>query len=334
MVHIGMAKMFKSLEDTGLKGFLEASDLVYEGAVIEFFANATVIARTIVSFVGNQKMVLTKEVFTEAFGLPTEGLTSSLDMPKDTMVEMQHRFSGSYEPFRASIKKKGTKFEYRLLHDIVAKALCAKAGSCDVVMSEKFDLMVAITVGLKMNWAKLVKDDLGESVKLHPQKLLTNKSVHTFIKKNHDVKPIDESTKEGCTVDNHEVNLDTTPVVETQADNTTNTAEIEERVGCESQAKDEGPNDNVFTFAQGDPAQDREVSSQANPQQVNATSPPATPNVDIRLKAVEQVVVSLDSRVQSVDSRVQSMNFQGYIDPSIHNPDPSWVLKGYTVRQP
>ncbi|KZV18551.1 protein transport protein sec31-like [Dorcoceras hygrometricum] len=69
MKHVGMEKMFKSLKDTWLKGFLEASNLVYEDAVIEFFSNAKIIAGTIVSSVGNRKMVLTKDVFTEQLDL-------------------------------------------------------------------------------------------------------------------------------------------------------------------------------------------------------------------------------------------------------------------------
>ncbi|KZV29336.1 hypothetical protein F511_16713 [Dorcoceras hygrometricum] len=40
--------------------------------------------------------------------------------------------------------------EFCLLHDIVAKALCVKAGYFDMVTSEKFDLIVVITAGLKV----------------------------------------------------------------------------------------------------------------------------------------------------------------------------------------
>ncbi|KZV38930.1 hypothetical protein F511_41568 [Dorcoceras hygrometricum] len=130
MEHNGMVRIFKSLEDTWLKGFLEASNSVYEGAVTEFFVNAKVIAGTIFSFVANRKMVITKDMFTVAFGLPTEGII-----------------------FLAPSKKKEMKMEFRLVHDIVAKELCEKAGSFDVVTSEKFDLMVAITAGLKTTLA-------------------------------------------------------------------------------------------------------------------------------------------------------------------------------------
>ncbi|KZV45367.1 hypothetical protein F511_09024 [Dorcoceras hygrometricum] len=111
MEHTGMVRMFKSLEDTGLKGFLEASNSVYEGAVTEFFVNAKVIAGTIVSFIANRNMVITKDMFTAAFGLPTEGMIGFLDILKETVVKMRRRFSGYDVPFRAPSKKKEMKME-------------------------------------------------------------------------------------------------------------------------------------------------------------------------------------------------------------------------------
>ncbi|KZV30923.1 hypothetical protein F511_11753 [Dorcoceras hygrometricum] len=219
MEHSGMVSMFKTLETTGLKGFLTATGSVYESSVGEFFANAKVIAGLIVSSVDNRKLALSKEMFAETFGLPTEGTVGFLDIPKETLSEMRSLFSGSDVPFRAPNKKKEMKIEFFLLHDIVAKELCAKAGSFDMVTSEKFDLMVAISAGSKVNWAQiifnillamvnspsrqypgyavqigvmlgyLVKTDLGDSVNLHPQKFLTDKSVATYIKKNLKVTP-------------------------------------------------------------------------------------------------------------------------------------------------
>ncbi|KZV53130.1 hypothetical protein F511_24032 [Dorcoceras hygrometricum] len=123
MENNGMIEMFKSLEESGLKGFLGASDLNYEEAVIEFFTNAKVIEGTIV---------------------------------KETVTEMRSQFSGCDEPFRAPNKKKGMKIEFRLLHDVVAKALCAKAGSFDQVTSAKLDMMIAISAGLKVNRAPVL----------------------------------------------------------------------------------------------------------------------------------------------------------------------------------
>ncbi|KZV35895.1 hypothetical protein F511_19987 [Dorcoceras hygrometricum] len=124
--------------------------------MVEFFANARVIEGKIVIFVTNRKLAMTKDIFAEAFGLPIEGATSFLDVPKETVVEMRNRFSGSDVPFRAPSKKREMKMEFQLLHDIVANALCAKAGSLDMVTSEKFDLMVAISTGLKVNWAQVL----------------------------------------------------------------------------------------------------------------------------------------------------------------------------------
>ncbi|KZV39394.1 hypothetical protein F511_23554 [Dorcoceras hygrometricum] len=130
MEHTGMTRMFQTLVDTGLKGFLAASGSIYEAAVIELFANARVIAGTI-----------------EA--------TSFLDVPKETVVEMQNRCFGSDVPFRAPSKKCEMNMEFLLLHDIVEKAQCAKAGSFDVVTSEKFDLMMAISAEFMVNWSVL-----------------------------------------------------------------------------------------------------------------------------------------------------------------------------------
>ncbi|KZV38894.1 hypothetical protein F511_08811 [Dorcoceras hygrometricum] len=154
MEHIGMASMFKSMDDAGLKGFLKAD-----------------------------------------------------------------------VTFRAPRKKREIKIEYRLLHDIVAKSLCAKVRSFDIVTCEKFEFMVASSVGIAVNWGKilfnllmgmvknpkkqsqgytvhistllasLVQADLDASVKLHPQKVLTRKSFQTYIKKNFEVKPAGESSK-------------------------------------------------------------------------------------------------------------------------------------------
>ncbi|KZV39095.1 hypothetical protein F511_28985 [Dorcoceras hygrometricum] len=121
MEHTGMARMFKSLEDTGLKGFLAATISVFESIVVEFFANAKVVAGTVISSVA---LAVTKEVLLEAFGLPTEGIEIFWIFLIRTVVEMRGRFSSSDVPFRAPSKKKEMKMEFRLLHDIVSKALC------------------------------------------------------------------------------------------------------------------------------------------------------------------------------------------------------------------
>ncbi|KZV29330.1 dystroglycan-like [Dorcoceras hygrometricum] len=281
MEHSGMVGMFKTLENTGLKGFFTATGSVYEAAVGDFFTNTKVIAGTIVSSVTNRKLTLSKEVFAENFGLPTEGVVGFLYVPKETVNEMRSRFSDSEVPFRAPSKKKGRKMEYRLLHDIVTKALCEKAGSFDMVASEKFDLMVAISAGLKVNWAQilfnallamvnnpsrqslgyavqisillgtLVKADLGESVKMHPQKVLTGKSVATYIKKNLKVTP--------------------------------------------------AGNTHISFLEDSD-------YSNTRSQQMLISSPPISPHAGSKLEEVEKIVASLDYRVMSIYSRMLPMD--------------------------
>ncbi|KZV58442.1 hypothetical protein F511_29377 [Dorcoceras hygrometricum] len=59
MEHFDMVIMFKTLENTGLKGFLNATSSVFEAAVGEFFANAKVIAGTIPE--GQEMRVLEKK---------------------------------------------------------------------------------------------------------------------------------------------------------------------------------------------------------------------------------------------------------------------------------
>ncbi|KZV57493.1 hypothetical protein F511_31869 [Dorcoceras hygrometricum] len=150
-----------------------------------------------------RNIAITKNTMIEVFGLPYEGLSSFQTIPKETVLEMRQQLSGPDEPFRAPKKKREMKIEFHLLHDIVAKALCAKASSFDQVTSEKLEIMIAVYAGLKFNLAQilfqvllnmvktpkrksqgftiqvnsllqhLVKENLGKPVKLHSQKVLT-----------------------------------------------------------------------------------------------------------------------------------------------------------------
>ncbi|KZV38803.1 hypothetical protein F511_22121 [Dorcoceras hygrometricum] len=125
----GMVRMFKSLEKSGLRGFLRVSGSVFEEALNQFIANTSVIARMVVSMLVNRKMVITKDVILETFHLPTEGIVSFSELPAKEVADMKALFSTTEVPFMPSSKKKDMKVEYRLLHDIEAKSLSAKAGS-------------------------------------------------------------------------------------------------------------------------------------------------------------------------------------------------------------
>ncbi|KZV35032.1 hypothetical protein F511_19779 [Dorcoceras hygrometricum] len=119
MEHTGMARLFKSLVDTGLEGFLAVSDSVYEAAVVEFFANAKVIAGESVKL-HPQKVLTNKSVHTyikknqevEPTGefnqqtgdtaSGTEGGQSKMTKP----VEMQVVTQGEKKKKRAASEKK------------------------------------------------------------------------------------------------------------------------------------------------------------------------------------------------------------------------------------
>ncbi|KZV49302.1 hypothetical protein F511_23448 [Dorcoceras hygrometricum] len=293
---------------------------MYDGAVIERFAHAKVIAGTIVSFVANRKMVITKDVFAEAFGLTTEGMVGFIDIPAKSVAKMRMRFSGTDFPFRASNKKKEMKVEYRLLHEIVAKALCTKAGSFDVVTSEKFDLMVAISAGLKMNWGyflfqtlvamvytpnkqsqgfavqmsvlleKLVKTDLGESVKLHPQKVLNNRSVPTYTKKNPAVVPDGESSKaSGDTAG------EKSKIVGPSGEIKKSEEVVEKKKLMIPYIADRVDSEEEDDFAQ------------TGPQPINFSNPQDVCDAVNELEEVQRVVVSMDSKVVSLDSKVDKL---------------------------
>ncbi|KZV40152.1 hypothetical protein F511_33652 [Dorcoceras hygrometricum] len=53
-------------------------------------------------------------------------------------------------------RKNQMKMPFRLLCDIVAKAISVKAGSFNAITVEKFSLMTAVVCGVKMNWAKFL----------------------------------------------------------------------------------------------------------------------------------------------------------------------------------
>ncbi|KZV57417.1 hypothetical protein F511_04854 [Dorcoceras hygrometricum] len=73
-------------------------------------------------------------------------------------------FSKSGEPVVPHGKNKLLKYEYRLLNDILAKSITVKAGSFDAVTNERFQMMTAIHFRLKVNWSKVLFGVLEEMV--------------------------------------------------------------------------------------------------------------------------------------------------------------------------
>ncbi|KZV58371.1 oligopeptide transporter 3-like [Dorcoceras hygrometricum] len=87
------------------------------------------------------------------------------------------------EQLKTSCKKREMKYEFCLLNDILAKTVTVKAGSFDVVTHERFLMMSSIHGGVKG-----ARDlELGESKEFPPLKILTAKTVGTYVAKNMNI---------------------------------------------------------------------------------------------------------------------------------------------------
>ncbi|KZV25906.1 hypothetical protein F511_31523 [Dorcoceras hygrometricum] len=152
----GMVSMFEALVASGLRGFLGCPAIVYEDALVDFFENASVRSGVVISTVGGQMVEITEKLFAETFELPVDGLGDLSEIPKDVVFDARSIVSQSGEPINLSGRKNQMKMPYRLLCDIVAKAISVKAGSFNAITVEKFSLITVVVCGVKMNWEKFL----------------------------------------------------------------------------------------------------------------------------------------------------------------------------------
>ncbi|KZV50224.1 hypothetical protein F511_03178 [Dorcoceras hygrometricum] len=152
----GMVSMFEALVASGLRGFLGCPAIVYEDALIDLFENASVRNGVVFSTVGGQIVEISEKLFAETFELPIDGLGDLSEMPKDAIYDARSIVSLSGEPINLSGRKNQMKMPFRLLCDIVAKAISVKAGSFNAITVEKFSLMTVVVCGVKMNWVKFL----------------------------------------------------------------------------------------------------------------------------------------------------------------------------------
>ncbi|KZV22928.1 hypothetical protein F511_38959 [Dorcoceras hygrometricum] len=129
----GMLNMFKALEAIGLRGFLGCQSVLYEKELEQFFDTALVQYGDITGAVSSKFFSISQSRFAEVFDLPTEGLVDFSEVPKNLVYDARSIFSKSGVPVSTHGKKRFMKYEYRLLNDILAKAIIVKAGSFDAV---------------------------------------------------------------------------------------------------------------------------------------------------------------------------------------------------------
>ncbi|KZV23638.1 hypothetical protein F511_33890 [Dorcoceras hygrometricum] len=152
----GMVSMFEALMASGLRGFLGCPAIVYEDALVDFFENASVRSGVVISTVGGQLVEISEKLLAETFELPIDGLGDLSEMPKDAIFDARSIVSLSGEPINLSGRKNQMKMPFRLLCDIVAKAISVKAGSFNAITVEKFSLLTVVVCCVKMNWAKFL----------------------------------------------------------------------------------------------------------------------------------------------------------------------------------
>ncbi|KZV32185.1 hypothetical protein F511_19886 [Dorcoceras hygrometricum] len=179
----GMVSMFQALVESGLQGFLGCTVVVYEEALVEFFANGTVRDGLVVSSVNGVVVEISEEWFAESFELPIDGLGDLSEIPKMRFFDARSIVSLSGEP----------------------------AGSFNAITVEKFSLITAVVYSIPMNRAKILFSifkkmvtpgskqakgfaiqislllanipnlELGASLEFPASKILTKKIVHQFV---------------------------------------------------------------------------------------------------------------------------------------------------------
>ncbi|KZV18457.1 dystroglycan-like [Dorcoceras hygrometricum] len=162
--HDGMINMFKALEASGLQGFLGCESVLYEKELEQFFETALVQGDDITGAISGKYFSISQARFAQIFELPTEGLVNFSEVPKDRVYDARSIFSQKGVQVEIHGKKKYMKYEFRLLNDILAKAVNVKAGSFDAVTTERFQMMTAIHFGLNVNWSKILFNVLKDMV--------------------------------------------------------------------------------------------------------------------------------------------------------------------------
>ncbi|KZV35345.1 hypothetical protein F511_23814 [Dorcoceras hygrometricum] len=192
--HDGMLNMFKSLETSGLRGFLGCESVLYEKELEQFFETALVQGEDITGAVSGKFFSISQAQFAHVFALPTEGLVNFSEVPKDKVYDARSFFSKKGVQIDVHGKKKFMKYEFRLLNDILAKAVTVKAGSFDAVTTERFQMMTAIHFGLK----GMPTITMGDGVSFPSAKILSMKTVNTYISTNI---TIDAREEQGMVID-------------------------------------------------------------------------------------------------------------------------------------
>ncbi|KZV35790.1 hypothetical protein F511_40023 [Dorcoceras hygrometricum] len=113
-----------------------------QNALQNFFAYAFVRGNAVISTVQGKFVEISEDQFAGVFELPSEGLTTVDELPNYLINEARKAISATGDLIKTSCKKKEMNVEFRLLNDILAKIVMAKAGcrpeTCEVSCATYF----------------------------------------------------------------------------------------------------------------------------------------------------------------------------------------------------
>ncbi|KZV16746.1 hypothetical protein F511_41510 [Dorcoceras hygrometricum] len=189
----GMVQMFRALEATGLRGFLGCPLVLYEQELEQFFDTAIVQDGDITCVVSGKYVAISEDRFAGVFNLPTNGLTDLSEVPND-LVLARTLFSKTSVPVQFSCRKRLMKYEFSLLNDMLAKYITVKAGS---FLKKMADRTTKRAKGFAAQICVLLKGDpavtLGEAKTFPPFKIISAKTVNTYIATNKTIDARGES---------------------------------------------------------------------------------------------------------------------------------------------
>ncbi|KZV37982.1 hypothetical protein F511_09802 [Dorcoceras hygrometricum] len=158
----GMVSMFQALVTSGLQGFLGCTVVVYEEALVEFYANGTVRDGLVVSSVNGVIIEISEELFAETFELPVDAI--SVKAGSFTAITVEKFLLITAVVF--SVRMNWAKFLFSILKKMVTPGSKQAKG---------FSIQISLLL------ATIPTLELGESSEFPASKILTKKTVHRFV---------------------------------------------------------------------------------------------------------------------------------------------------------
>lgn len=163
--NVDINKVLGMLTESGLKKFLSCA-LSYNVSVAkQFFLSAKIIHGSIACTFKNVEYTISQKLFADTLELPSGGIEKISDIPDGNSDMWKLGFSLSENPISIPGEKQDLKPEFRILANIVAKSLLARAGAYDKITLEKFQYMALIASRILVDWSGILFNTLLDMVR-------------------------------------------------------------------------------------------------------------------------------------------------------------------------